>query len=489
MVSVRKEHQNIIYLIGLSICFLLALAVFSCYTSPLYPGYYGYDSAIFSLIGKGISEGKEMYTELFDHKGPVIFFINALGYYIGGRTGIFLLQAVFGIVSLCFCYYTGLLLRPEKKFSSFWECFAIFFSVYAAFFFTFQRGNLTEEYSLAFISCSMYLFVRYAVCVEINQEHSPWYALVHGINFGCLAFLRLNNAASVGMGVLIIAIFLIAKRKYSNLFMNLLFGGIGLSIVIVPIMLYFMWHGSVSEMLYATFIHNFVIAGNTGHLPLKEDPIKFFILYLPIALCCLLVFSRLKSRKIKFIDALLIAVLGINIVSLWIANRFPHYFTVFSPVYAVFLLSYSSFDKRRITAVILSVCTCMNLAMSCYFSYSSIKDVYIDKTAAIRNDTIYLCAQQIPENERSSVIGYKINAADYLSADIVPCYKYYTLQDTWALTNPLIMTEFVEWLRNEKPLWVMIYAHESDSTILNILDEYYAFQFSNGLIDFYRVVD
>lgn len=101
---INKSKPDYRSVILLSFLYFLALLVFSCYTSPLYPNYFGYDSAIFSLVAKGIKEGKALYTELFDHKGPLIFFINAIGHCLGGRFGIFLMQCVSGLVSLVFMY-------------------------------------------------------------------------------------------------------------------------------------------------------------------------------------------------------------------------------------------------------------------------------------------------------------------------------------------------------------------------------------------------
>ena len=78
-------------LLGLAAAFLLR---FSYSTSFLWPGYCGYDSAIFQTIGKYWAEGSVPYRDLFDHKGPLIFFIDMVGYWIHGRAGILVPQTV-----------------------------------------------------------------------------------------------------------------------------------------------------------------------------------------------------------------------------------------------------------------------------------------------------------------------------------------------------------------------------------------------------------
>ena len=82
--------------------FYLLLSAFvllfaSGFTSPLYPYYYGEatDSTIFMLVGKGIVYGKTAYADIFENKGIVLFLIEALGWLIARRTGVWLMQCLF----------------------------------------------------------------------------------------------------------------------------------------------------------------------------------------------------------------------------------------------------------------------------------------------------------------------------------------------------------------------------------------------------------
>ena len=46
------------------------------------------DASIFEYFGYAMNRGELMYADLFDHKGPVVFLLNYLGYLIGGALGI-----------------------------------------------------------------------------------------------------------------------------------------------------------------------------------------------------------------------------------------------------------------------------------------------------------------------------------------------------------------------------------------------------------------
>ena len=489
----QKKQEDGRNLAVLAACYLGAMLLCSGYTSPLYPNYFGYDSAIFSLLGKGITEGRQLYTELFDHKGPVIFFLNALGYWLGGRTGIFLLQCVEGLISLVFLYNTAKLFRPDKGAFSLKECLILSGIAYTQFFYTFERGNLTEEHSHPEICGVLYLLVKYAVSAEEKPEHPPKSAFAYGLALAYLAMLRLNNAVTVCGGILFAAIYLLIRKRYGNLLWNLLFGLLGIAAMFLPFFAWFSLQGSLEEMIYATFLHNFRIMGNTGRLSLFQDvstALLFAVLYLPGAICLGLWLARVgKARKIRPVDGLLAVVLLVNLVVLLAANRFPHYFAIFSPVYAVFLWAYFSFEKKRFLTALVAVCTLANLGLIVRYSGASVYHVYIAKSAGQRYEVVKSDFDRIPEAERDSVIGFEIGADDYLRGDITPCYRYYTLQGTWALTSPFIIPEFMDFVENEEPLWVLTRPQEKNTQLLGILSEKYTRQFENEYIVYYRLKD
>lgn len=89
------------------LCLVLALvfvSLFSYGTSPFYTNHASSDSAMFQVIGRGWAEGRLPYADLWDSKGPLIFFINAVGFWLtGSATGVYLLQ----IASLTFTFVYG----------------------------------------------------------------------------------------------------------------------------------------------------------------------------------------------------------------------------------------------------------------------------------------------------------------------------------------------------------------------------------------------
>ena len=77
MVKVHKKTLSHILLLCITACAFVTIC--STNTSPLYRGG-NIDDAIFETTGKGWANGYPPYQYFFEHKGPFIFFVNALGY-------------------------------------------------------------------------------------------------------------------------------------------------------------------------------------------------------------------------------------------------------------------------------------------------------------------------------------------------------------------------------------------------------------------------
>jgi len=487
MLTNSKRKNDAVLLLMLSGCFLFAEFLFSYFTSPIFPYTFGDDSAIFSLMGKGVTEGKILYTDLFDHKGPMNFFINALGHFLWGRTGIFILQCCSGLCAITALYYCGKILRPNGEYRSALECFLLFFIGFSSFIYSMQGGNLTEEYSVSFIAIALYFIVKYASNVSNCTLHPPGYAFVYGVCFALLAFLRLNNAVTVCAGVLPILLYLLWKKEYKNVLLNVLCGILGILLVAVPIVLYFHAHSALEEMINAAFLHNFKIVDGQSHLPLSARPLKYVALYLPLLLSLGLIAMHLRKNKAEFLDIVLSSILLFNLLNLWIANRFEHYFLLYVPVYITVLHRYFTLNGKAFLTKCIAVCTALNILLAGAFLCARIYE-YIDGEIPSRYTAVHTDMQRIPEQERDSVIGYDIRSSDYLYGDITPCYKYYTLQEGWSLVNPQILTDFMAYLRGEdRPLWVITNPQEDNEELLEILSDLYALQFENDYLVFYRV--
>lgn len=263
-----KRHRANILHVALCI-FIAALFVLICSrsTSPLYPDYYAYggltdggDSLQFQTIGKAWLDGKVPYRDLFDHKGPIIFLVNALGFLLGGGTryGIVILQVIALAVVIHYTLRLARLVSPNRL----WGGIVLVFTL-IAYARAYVQGNSVQEYSLPFIFASTYYLVRFLQQPK-GTNHPLKYAFLYGITIGVCLLTQFSNALLVAPGVLVVIILLIARRQWQNLWQNLALGLAGILTLILPFVIYFAIQGALSDMIYAVFTYNFEYANQIG---------------------------------------------------------------------------------------------------------------------------------------------------------------------------------------------------------------------------------
>ena len=112
------------------------------------------DSSVFIYVAKGILEGEVPYLDRWDHKGPLIYLLNAMGLAVAGMWGLWLLEMAFLIGTVWLVY---VVLRQQFGFAATFLPMAVF----AGYFLYFsQSGNHTEQYALLFQFLALYLFMR-----------------------------------------------------------------------------------------------------------------------------------------------------------------------------------------------------------------------------------------------------------------------------------------------------------------------------------------
>lgn len=147
----NSEYWVYLFLLFTGFIFVLN---FSYSTSPLTPYYWGGDTAQFLTIGKAWCLGKIPYKEMFDHKGPFIFFVDMVGFALtrGKSTiGVFTLQVVFMLFSLIAFYKIGRLFLDSASFGIMTCLMALICTKL-----NYVEGNTVEEYCVPFIAWSLY---------------------------------------------------------------------------------------------------------------------------------------------------------------------------------------------------------------------------------------------------------------------------------------------------------------------------------------------
>jgi hypothetical protein len=436
----QRPHREAVFRTGFYLfTAVLVLLFFSPSTSPLYPYPEGADSAIFQLIGKSWAEGVLPYRDLFDHKGPVIFFLNMLGYAIcGNRYGVFLIQAAFFCTALYFADRLFAVRYPGKQ-SMFLTLSILpaFLVYYTADYCGYNPdGNNTEEYCLPFLMYFFFRMYEWLLREESGEEDNAiplrqvfW----SGTGFGVCLFTRMSNGLPMAAAIAVIFLYELYRKRYAMLVGQAVSFLSGTLCVTLPLILYFAAYGTLGDMWYAAFTYNFSYASTEDscvlyYLSSSDVPVLtgciFLLCRLPLVLAAALGFHCLShGRKLAGMLGIVPAVSCS--VFFFFSRLYPHYYIIMVPV-----LAFAVAEWTRIPGIPWKIRrNCLAAAAAVYLVYALPAVQYeqmLDESGA----------SDIPEGILSEIgdgwdgtAGYNVPASWYLRYGLEPFYKYFTFQD------------------------------------------------------------
>ena len=434
-------------------------------TSPLYehhPFWFHGDSGIFQEMGVCLLNGGTPYVDLFDHKGPVLWFIQALGIWISPKWGLMALQSFFLFLTLVVWFKTTLLLIERQMPSIIISIIVLIFLM--AFY---QRGNLCEEWSLPFISTPIYLYLR-RWKKEPNSKQ-PIYnhpdSIILGLCVGIIAMIRLNNTAPLIGFALWHTIRCIQQKEYKRLLIDfaLICGGMVIIIMICSLF-YFIkasWSG-VYEMLYGTFIFNFIYINGDGDLPLVTKIQHYLPSTLFFAVTLFLCKKTSVNINLPIIISYIVTLLAIG------SFGYVHYMIIFIPL---FLLSICLIinAKNLFSYLVLSAI----VIHSAYLGYDAADHLLFrlrgKKANTELNDGFHRFVLSIPPNERKSIYNNGLNnmgAGLFADELIFQCNRFLS-KEHLKKSSYLSEYETNHGINALKPIWVLTQSPRPEAT-----DEY-----------------
>ena len=324
------------------------VALFSRATSFLYI-FEGADPSVFKQMGRAVLKGKILYIDYFDNKGCLLYFIHALGLWLGGDFAIMLMQVASLTVTLFIWDKMLALYRTEKERVI---CLSIALFLLLCFY---GAGDQTQEWCLPFISYPMLICFR---AYKSNLEIRPLQMLVIGFCFGVITFIQINNACAFMGFIAYLWIQYLIKKDFKRLLQSVGCFIAGWVIVAIPCLLYFYvqagWHG-IYEMVYASLLSNFEYIGNQWHAR--------WIYIIPY---CLFVFSVLVIQIINSFNKKCILIPFIISMCLFIGtfgqlcNAF--YLMAILPL-CILVITNLNFTEKRMT----KICLCVSITISLLF--------------------------------------------------------------------------------------------------------------------------
>ncbi len=206
------------------------------------------DSGLFAYFGRRILQGARLYVDIFDHKTPGIYYLNAFALKVFGDSlwSIWVLQNLWASITTVILYFT--LRRHLNPVSAFIGIIFFLFTLHYPDYY--QSGNLTEFYSLL-----PQVLGLLAISAFEKNGGKRWLVLL-GLSTG-LAILFKPTYFGIGLaGSLAIGMKDIFQRNWKSLLEHAFFVVLGLLIPILGVVLISLSSGNLRELWYSAIVFN-----------------------------------------------------------------------------------------------------------------------------------------------------------------------------------------------------------------------------------------
>lgn len=277
----KKNCQTVLSI--LYIAFIAFAAVTICSkASFLYPFDDSMDINCFMTVGKGITAGMVPYRDLYEQKGPILYFLSALAARISHTTfwGFWILEWVSAFFFLLFSW------KILRLFSKNYALFGV--PVTACIIYcsgAFAQGGSVEELCLPFFALALFLGIR---DIHSGQKIRPAEYLVIGLTSALVLWIKFSLLGFY-IGWIIVPFYMALKNKQIVSFLRGLFLiGTGVIIVSIPVLWWYAVQGALGDLLQVYFYNNIFVytwdSGTLGKFRNMVSGLHLSLVYLPVPL-------------------------------------------------------------------------------------------------------------------------------------------------------------------------------------------------------------
>lgn len=425
----KKKIMMLFFCFGLS--FILLLLCSRC--SFLYP-FNGWDDFnSFYTMASGWANGLIPYRDLFEQKGPFLYIIFMIGYFIspGKFSGIFILEVIFLGIILYISLKIIEMFIDEKKYPKGKYLILLLYGVLMTTSISFVEGGSSEEFNLLFTTITIYYIVRYLKngdLVDINYKH----LVICGLCCGLSLMIKYTTVGLwfIMMAYICIRLFIL-KRFKEAIFKGIIF----IVMMLIPFgifSIYFYINDALIDFLdvyfyinifkysyESNFISNLLMGFYNIFLVFFSNFVVVGILYL---IFCYYLGKKIKDNykfHLSKNQLLFIGIILFNILILYYGQVFRMYAIGASFYVMLFILInfYKLYGKHKLFKYGCGIYVIIALVLSIDFKYITAKDSDIVQ---------FRFADIINEVEDASILQYRaIDGGFYTASGILPSKRYF----------------------------------------------------------------
>ena len=440
--GITKKEAGFAFLFSLLTA--AALLLICTKSSVLYPFNDWVDANCYFSVGKSMMNGKVLYRDIYDHKGPLLYTLHAFAWLISRDTffGVFLFEIGSFSLYLLSAYYILRLYVGKIALPALPVLGALLLSAMS-----FSHGDSAEEFCLPLLSWSLYGLLNYfknRYPERIDRRE----LVLHGILAGCVLWIKFTMLGFHFAWMVILLLVSISRKDWKAFWMDgLTFLG-GMLAATIPWIVYFGWHHALWDWI-GGYIYNNVFVYTV------EDQVNLFTTLKSIVRNTAITFLENgqyavltvigmfwfwfgdKKPALQKIGMALLAVLT-AVGTYWGTQAYYHYYGFILGVFAVLVAApllgmlekvlrhHGKMDadrrpRRAAKVLIGAVC----LAAGVLFSYLRSPNVYLlgfPKEEMVQ----YKFKKVIEETENPTLLNYGfLDGGFYTVCNIVPTCKYF----------------------------------------------------------------
>lgn len=472
LTSTVNTRINIIEIISLFLFTLVFVSIISS-SSFLYDYYFTLDGIIFEIIGKGWSEGKLPYVDLWDQKGPFIYFINACGYWMtGNKYGLFLIQIFFFFLSftLLLHFYNQCF---NKTVSWFLLVITSFHLAQLA-----PGGNVIEVYELPLHITAFILLWKWANNARCKVVTHPCRnALLYGVILAICLLNRLTDAIGVCLGAFCVFIYLIKHKQWQNIKHNIIAYISGFLIGIIPFFIYFYIKDGLNEMIYASILFNFDYKKHSFNEPstlysIISNGLAYISTYGLILISVVLSMIDVKNKYFHLMWTIIAIITCCYFLSTFM---YEHYSIIAIPYFVIMVFEYYHLliklkTLKRIQFAVKTVGLTIAFVIiinGLYQLNQSLENVTKDRSVLLEfYDPRVL---EFIGKDKENLLCYNIHPCIYLYNNITPCCRFFALQTWYSIFSDTVCPKINTSIENSDAKFIMIRKAKSKTLIEDIL--------------------
>lgn len=251
----KKEEIFLLLYCALTAFIILTLCTKS---SVLYPFNDWVDANCFFTVGKSVANGKVPYRDIYEQKGPWLYFLHAACYRLSETTffGVYLMELLAGAVFLFFAAKLMRLYRAKGVYVLLPLLAAVVYASHA-----FCHGDSVEELCLPLFAAGLYIAER-AFFEKRTVTLRGW--LMMGV-LGGLVFWMKFNLAGFFVGLALVPLWRTLRQDgVKTLVKSVLCILTGVLLPTIPVVVYFGSVDALQDLWEAYFYNNLFIYADNG---------------------------------------------------------------------------------------------------------------------------------------------------------------------------------------------------------------------------------